>query len=36
MKKWRERFGSGGQLEGNDKPAVPLSFDVDARNKENR
>ncbi|KAG0604477.1 hypothetical protein M758_10G175100 [Ceratodon purpureus] len=33
MKKRRERFGN----EGNDnKPAVPLSFDVDARNDENR
>ena len=39
LKKRRERFGSRGQLEGADngnKPAVPLSFDVDARNDENR
>jgi hypothetical protein len=36
MKKRRERFGSGGQLDGSNKPSLPLSFDVDARNNENR
>lgn len=36
MKKRRERFGGAGRLESSSKPAVPLSFDADARNNENR